>query len=215
MTTEEQKVKDLSVTQNPKATDFIMLITNLTNNVLEKCQLTDIKNLLFGDSISEDEGNALTTGSDNKLYVPEQSSPQPQIDLGQIWGVGELFITTNNVCPLAALIPDSVWELVAEDRVLQGAGTRGSVGDTLDESLPNITGKFGVTDDDTYNVVGDTSGAFYNTNIVKGNTLGAPQVGNSRGQIVGFNASNSSSTYQDNAPVQQDAYLVNIFRRVA
>lgn len=68
---ENQKVRDLSTAQNPKATDFVMLITNLTSNVLEKCQVSALRDLLTTNSISDDEDNALTTGSDNKLYVPD------------------------------------------------------------------------------------------------------------------------------------------------
>lgn len=70
---ENQKVRDLSTATSPKATDFVMLITNLTNNVLEKCQLSELRTILTTNSISEDEGNALTTGSDDKLYVPDNT----------------------------------------------------------------------------------------------------------------------------------------------
>lgn len=68
---ENQKVRDLSTAQNPKATDFVMLITNLTNNVLEKCQISALRDLMTTNNISDEEENALTLGSDDKLYVPD------------------------------------------------------------------------------------------------------------------------------------------------
>ena len=129
----------------------------------------------------------------------------PQL-LDVIYPVGSIYITTNATCPIADL-GIGTWELVAEDRVLQGAGTRGAVGTELAESLPNITGLFG------YDVYSKTaSGAFYkpNTGDKRAGTGGDS---GSKGADTAFDASLSSSTYQDNAPVQPDAYLVNIFRR--
>lgn len=67
---ENQKVRDLSTAQSPKATDFVMLITNLTNNVLEKCQVSTLRELLLPSNISDDVNNILKIGSDDKLYVP-------------------------------------------------------------------------------------------------------------------------------------------------
>lgn len=136
----------------------------------------------------------------------------PQL-LDMIYPVGSIYITTNATCPIADL-GVGTWELVAEDRVLQGAGTRGAVGTELAESLPNITGEFKVDPFD-YNGLGvyGHEGAFtiktysgevaaYSSTKTLQSTTGAE-----------LNASLSSSTYQDGAPVQPDAYLVNIFRR--
>jgi hypothetical protein len=75
-------------------------------------------------------------------------------------------------------------------------GLRDSVGKYVPESLPNITGKIGYIDSTADRIIG---GAFYND--------GSNSTGWSRtpggSQIKNFDASRSSSTYQDNAPVQQ------------
>lgn len=145
--------------------------------------------------------------------------------LGVMYPVGAIYITTNATCPIEDL-GVGTWELVSQDRVLQGAGTRGVVGTTLGESLPqhthtrgtmNITGHIGTTSSygTTY-----ASGAFYNAS---GTNIDSAGAGNKNKPRIDFDASKSwtgatsnasGSTYQDNAPVQQDAYLVNIFRRI-
>lgn len=135
--------------------------------------------------------------------------------LGAMYPVGSIYITTNATCPIADL-GVGTWELVAEDRVLQGAGARGTVGTELAESLPNITGGFNTLGTYGFDVFSAASDAFalnasskntYNANTAKDN-----QDGKYAG--INFNASRSSSTYQNGAPVQPDAYLVNIFRRI-
>lgn len=127
-------------------------------------------------------------------------------------------MTTLSTCPLET-VGIGTWEIVAEDRVLQGAGSRGSVGTELSESLPNITGS-------AYNNDGNAitsyypkkTGSFYGiTNLGAIGWYSKPDSNNndSYGFSLGFDASRSSSTYQDNAPVQPDAYLVNIFQRIS
>jgi F0F1-type ATP synthase membrane subunit b/b' len=132
--------------------------------------------------------------------------------LKTLYPVGSIYITTNTTCPLETL-GIGTWELVAADRVLQGAGSRGAVGSTLEESLPNIKGSavnsvvaYGTNqngaikvnvDNDVYRVSSNTSSEI---------KLNAD---------LSFNASNSNAVYQDNAPVQPAAYLVNIFRRIS
>lgn len=128
----------------------------------------------------------------------------PQL-LEVIYPVGSIYITTNATCPISDL-GVGTWELVAEDRVLQGAGTRGAVGTELAESLPNITGR--VTETYVW-VGGKAEGAF---ELEDGLAIGG--TGNDKtSKNIKINASRSSSTYQDGAKVQPDAYLVNIFRR--
>ena len=71
------------------------------------------------------------------------------------------------------------------------------------ESLPNITGEgMGAAD------LG-VSGAFYNYEVNGG------LAGGSAANKIGFDASLSSSTYQDNAPVQQEAIQYPYFIQVA
>jgi len=80
------------------------------------------------------------------------------------------------------------------------------------ESLPNITGTIssgGVIS--TYNV----SGVFDGSTNGGGNGGTHNSVINGQTQHAVFNASNSSSTYQDNAPVQQEAIQYPYFIQVA
>ncbi len=167
-----------------------------------------------------DEYNALTTKDNNTLYNITDDGNPTQALLEAIYPVGSIYIGTMNVCPLAALF--GTWEKVAEDRVLQGAGTRGAVGTTLNESLPNyeaifvnhwidysghkaitpVSGAIAVNSDSypksSYpNISSQSSGSYYNDQTIK------------------VSPSLVNTTYQDNAPVQQNAFLVNIWRRTA
>lgn len=77
-------------------------------------------------------------------------------------------------------------------------GLRDSVGNYVEESLPNITGKIGTPS----NWLGGNDGCIYTISSGKYvDSEGHAQYGN----YVGINASLSSSTYKDNAPVQQRA----------
>jgi hypothetical protein len=91
------------------------------------------------------------------------------------------------------------------NRIPQGSGSRGTVGAYLSESLPNITGTFGVP---KYEIVNVGTGAF--TSTVNGTEYNMSSLEvNRNGHFFYFSASRSSSTYQDNAPVQQAATVVN------
>lgn len=168
------------------------------------------------------EYDAIVTKDANTLYNITDDTDVSLTILETLYPVGSIYITTNAACPLSTLIAGSTWVLVGQDRVLQGAGTRGVVGTTLNESLPNITGDLNI---DWYvstypsNATTDNeamSGAFYQK-AFKGLDGGKQHQGGSEGAYnsFGFDASRSSSTYQDNAPVQPDAYLVNIYRRIS
>lgn len=77
-------------------------------------------------------------------------------------------------------------------------GYRNNVGGYVEESLPNISGTFTNNGHAGY---ANTSGAFTTTGRGIGSNAGAA----SDGGTYSFDASLSSSTYQDNAPVQQRA----------
>jgi hypothetical protein len=130
--------------------------------------------------------------------------------LGAMYPVGSIYITTNATCPIADL-GVGTWELVAEDRVLQGAGTRGAVGTELAESLPNIKGSARFNKVYTYDT--GFSGSIYADSEKNGYTQGTEKTSPGYTHLK-LDASLSSPTYQDGAPVQPDAYLVNIFRRI-
>jgi hypothetical protein len=153
--------------------------------------------------------DAIVTKDNNTIYNVEDSSTLVVDILNSLYPIGAIYIGTMATCPLSVL-GIGTWQLVAQDRVLQGAGTRGAVGTTINESLPNIKGKFVA-----YRWTGSSSysGAIYQSDIVTNMTMNA---GNTVGQATqNLDASLSSSTYQDNAPVQQDGYLVNIWERTA
>lgn len=94
-------------------------------------------------------------------------------------------------------IPDLI------DRVLQGAGVRGAVGATLNESLPNIKNSFAVR------AGVDAPDGLINIDYSRGgNTPAVQTLGSDASVILSTSADKSSSTYQDNAPVQQDALCI-------
>ena len=73
----------------------------------------------------------------------------------------------------------------------------------VSESLPNITGKYGargMRDPVT------TSGAFYDAGTYAGGDSGE----SSSSRLIGFDASRSSSAYQDGAKVKPDTLLCNL-----
>lgn len=92
------------------------------------------------------------------------------------------------------------------DRIPQGKGNRGTVGAYLSESLPNITGTFGGSYYTRSESATNDTGAFQNTLTISANRGGGNEHTSS---THSFDASRSSSTYQDNAPVQQAATVVN------
>ena len=158
--------------------------------------------------------DAIVTKDSNTLYNITDDTDVTQTLLNLLYPVGAIYIGTMATCPLTTL-GIGTWQLVATDRVLQGAGTRGSVGSTVNESLPNLTGE--VSKNGEYGFISDDiagtklSGVFKKGTQLSNATSGATITG----WAIGFDASLSSSTYQDDAPVQQDAYLVNIWERTA
>lgn len=129
--------------------------------------------------------------------------------LESIYPIGAIYITVLDSCPIQEL-GIGVWEKVAEDRVLQGAGTRGTVGNTLEAGLPNITGTVG----------GGMGASVYSTGafVYGGNDPNNNFGGNSswnNSAYSTFDASRSSSIYGNSTTVQQDAFLVNIFKRIS
>lgn len=155
--------------------------------------------------------DAIATKDSDTIYnVEDTTSPIVDI-LNTLYPIGAIYIGTMATCPLSVL-GIGTWQLVAQDRVLQGAGTRGAVGTTINESLPNITGQhYELTSKD-----GEVkyAGAFYQSGTGTQQFRGHNSDSGAY-PIINFDASRSSSTYQNNAPVQQDGYLVNIWERVA
>ena len=123
-----------------------------------------------------------------------------------LFPVGAVYFGTMATCPLQTL-GVGTWQALPPDKVIQIAGTRGSVGTTVNESLPNIKGQLDI------NLLADVTGAFSIISVLSGTE--ASVMDTPEGYAITFDASSSSSTYQDNAPVQQDAFLLNGWRRIA
>ena len=156
--------------------------------------------------------DAIATKDNNTLYnITDDSNPTLSM-LELLYPIGSIYIGTMSACPLQTL-GVGTWQLVATDRVLQGAGTRGSVGDTLNERLPNITGTAQTAPGRSSFIADGVFQYFTTQNATNVYANGAAQTNTQYG--ISFDASRSSSTYQNNAPVQQDAYLVNIWERIS
>ena len=86
---------------------------------------------------------------------------------------------------------------------MQGSGLRGIIGTKLNESLPNIKGTI---PDTTWQQLSN----YYSGITQIGGFIGYFYGGGSAYDIntINLSASNSSSTYQDNAPVQQNALCI-------
>ena len=98
----------------------------------------------------------------------------------------------------------------------QGLVDLALIGGIKAESLPNITGYYYEANASAggFAITGGVSGALYSKDI--GTNIGkysAP--GGDTSRAIGFNASLSSSTYQDNAPVQQEAIQYPYYIQVA
>lgn len=88
----------------------------------------------------------------------------------------------------------------------QGLADLALIGSIKSESLPNITGDFG-------NVVGNNATDCFE--IKSSRNLTVDGTNSRQTSVVSFDASRSSSTYQDNAPVQQEAVQYPYYIQVA
>ena len=158
--------------------------------------------------------DAIVTKDPNQLYFIEDDTDTTLTLLELLFPVGAVYFGTMATCPLQTL-GVGTWQALPPDKVIQIAGTRGSVGDTLNESLPNIKGtaRFGDTNNGSA-LLDNVTGAIYTYQSSSKWAVGAQNPATNNWNI-GIDASRSSSTYQDNAPVQPDAYLLNGWRRIA
>lgn len=130
--------------------------------------------------------------------------------LSAIYPVGGLFISTSSENTVAALIPDSQWELVEAGRALW-LGDGSNANTTIAAGLPNVTGALGWRTGKVEN--NSATGAFSGS----GNSGGNDATASNHGCFtsVSFNASRSSSVYGNSTTVQPPAYVVNVWRRTA
>lgn len=133
-----------------------------------------------------------------------------------LYPIGSLYFGTQSTCPLATLIPGSTWELVAQDRSIQGSSTNHAAGTTIEAGLPNITGY--MTNGSHSLNVGNGTGSADSALYAPGTKKGATVAGNSGTDWIGdigFDASRSNSIYGASNTVQPAVYVSNIWRRTA
>lgn len=197
-----------------------IVMTKAAKSVVDQNNTTNALKYWTGTKAQYD---AIATKDSDTIYnVEDTTSPIVDI-LNTLYPIGAIYIGTMATCPLSVL-GVGTWQLVATDRVLQGAGTRGAVGTTINESLPNITGTYrdgcviAQSNNNTVNSLLDKSGVFNSSRGVNIKGIDNPTVTSAswyREAQISFKASDSSSIYQNNAPVQQNGYLVNIWERTA
>lgn len=117
--------------------------------------------------------------------------------LNTLYPVGSVYIGTQSTCPLATLISNSTWELVAQDRSIQGSSTNHAAGTTIEAGLPD------------HNHTVSTYSSYYS---YAGGGYGG--LTNSTNRTTS-NASASNPIYGKSNTVQPPAYVVNVWRRIA
>lgn len=131
-----------------------------------------------------------------------------------LYPVGSLYITTNGSasCPIAYLIPDSQWQMVALDRALWGS----SIGNlTLEAGLPNLQGWFAVPPNDQLSYPSADNSLFVrsDTNADPGTSYDV--YGPLTNKRMVFDASKLNPIYGNSTTVQPPAYTVIVWRRTA
>lgn len=176
--------------------------TTITENLSNKIQTVAVIDNQSGNAIKTWTGtrvqyDAIVSKDANTLYNITDDTDVTLTLLEALYPVGAIYIGTMANCPLATL-GVGTWQLIAADRVLQGAGTRGAVGTTINESLPKLP----------MHICGDEASGY-----------GLPSTAGFANRVLVDQTDGSqylygSETYAGTY-VQQDAYLVNIWERTA
>lgn len=152
-------------------------------------------------------GSGLTVDADGTLSADSALAAYP---------VGSIFQTVSTTSPAALF--GGIWQEIAFNRVLMGAGTGYTAGSTVEAGLPNITGSLIETEAESSPFRGSkaalkSSGAL---KFVEFNSSWGGYSGNSGSTYdVYFDASRSNSIYGRSYTVQPAAYYVHIWKRVA
>lgn len=156
--------------------------------------------------------------------------------LDSLYPVGSVYIGTQATCPMASLIADSTWELVAQDKALwTGDGTNGNT--TIAAGLPNHThgtgrqstdnnGEFVRNSDNEDYVLGTKAGSIFWNGSSSYNDPKSYLAGSSMNEKLGYNYSLATSlaktdnlasdgVWGNSTTVQPPAYVVNVWRRTA
>ena len=193
--------------------------STITTNSSGEIQTVGIKDVRTDNTLKTWTGTraqyeAITTKDSNTLYNITDDTDVTSSLLDLLYPVGAIYIGTMASCPLATL-GIGTWELIAEDRVLQGSSQTHTAGTTIEAGLPNITGTHSSPRQLNSNAgLTNASGAFSNGGA--GGSSNSCLYGTSASyySIVNFSASNSNSIYSDDInTVQPPAFVVNIWRR--
>lgn len=127
---------------------------------------------------------------------------------GTIPRIGDVITTTVKTSP-ATRYKNTVWELVAQNRVPMGAGDGHEGGETVEAGLPNITGET----TGLYGEIGEAgmSGALL---FYSGRTK-STSAGWESGKQLRFDASRSNPIYGASNTVQPSGYYFYFWRRVS
>ncbi|MBR2526605.1 hypothetical protein IKE67_09095 [bacterium] len=165
--------------------------------------------------IDNNQYNFVTTPSyiNNTYWKFVSGKPTVISVLEQVYPIGAIFIGTTSSCPMAAIF--GTWELVAEDRCLQGSSENHQPNTTIPASLPNVKGGWYLGNGGYYDDHKSTaSGAIKVSKGGYGNN-GARLSGQGSKFTLDVSA-NLNSIYSDNTTtVQPSAYVVNVWRRTA
>ena len=132
---------------------------------------------------------------------------------GTIPRIGDAIVTTVKTSP-ATRYKNTVWELVAQNRVPMGAGDGHEGGETVDAGLPNITGFID-------NAVFVSAVADSNTSAIGASNTSSDKRykdGTSTEhypRYIDFDASRSNPIYGASDTVQPPAYYFYFWRRVS
>lgn len=175
-----------------------------------------------GDATTKGYVDALVTELRNSIaQVKSQATNNANTivnNLKTMYPVGSVYIGTQSTCPMASLISGSTWKLVSSGRALwTGTGSNGNT--TIEAGLPNITGKFSVTNaaNGPKGNINATDGCVYADGTTSGTYSAFAGDSNSASgpKVAHVDASLSSSIYGNSITVQPPAYVVNVWRRTA
>lgn len=231
-TMEQDRIANIKANSIHVDANFNTLLQAVNNKIdrdgtiVPSANLSMGNNKIVGLATPTNSGDATTKGYVDALITElrtsiAQANNAIQTNLNNlkaIYPVGCVYIGTQSSCPMTTLIPNSTWQLVSSGRALwTGTGSNGNT--TIEAGLPNITGKFSVTNaangpkgninatDGCVYADGTTSGA-YSSFAGDSNSASGPKVAH-------IDASRSSSIYGNSTTVQPPAFVVNVWRRTA
>lgn len=149
-------------------------------------------------------------------YIADLYTENPSANYFTTEALWQQSVTTYGSC--GKFVYDSELNTVRLPKVsdiLQGTTNISALGDLVEESLPNITGAVGaLLGSNLTSGVGLKTGVFKNTSFKETSKIKGTASALSHND-VSFNASNSSSVYKDNAPVQPQTIKALLYIVVA